>query len=120
MLKGYKLPIRKAINRPRIGIPRVKQLTELEEEENIRVLTRFAERHTKGCDEVVIKRYFLKDKLYTLNKLYQKQYRQRQGNNQEEFTKQLDRIVIPDYTILERQIGYIKGALIAISKNLED
>ena len=54
----------------KIGILRAKWLTELEEEENIRVLTRFAERYTKGCDKVVIKRYFLKDRLYTLNKLY--------------------------------------------------
>jgi len=28
-------------------------------------------------------------------------------------------MVIPDYTILERQIGYIKGVLIATSNDLE-
>ena len=53
-----------------VGTPRVKQLTKLEEEENVGVLTRFVERYTKGYNKAVIKRYFLKDRLYTLNKLY--------------------------------------------------
>ena len=53
-----------------MDILRAKQLTKPEEEENVRVLTRFAERYTKGCNEVVIKRYFLKDRLYMLNKIY--------------------------------------------------
>ena len=29
-------------------------------------------------------------------------------------------MVIPDYAILEQQMGYIKGALIATSKDLEN
>ena len=80
---------------------RVKQLNKLEEEENIGVLTRFVERYTKGYNKVVIKRYFLKDRLYTLIELYQKQYRQQRSNDQEEFYKQLDKMVILDYAILE-------------------
>ena len=54
----------------KIGILRAKWLTELEEEENIRVLTRFIKRYTKGCNKVAIKRYFLKDRLYTVSELY--------------------------------------------------
>jgi hypothetical protein len=73
-VKG-KTPIQRITNRPRAGTLRVKWLDELEEEENVGVLTRFAERYTKGCDKVVIKRYFLKDRLYILIELYRKWYR---------------------------------------------
>jgi len=38
---GKKTPIRKVINRLKAGIPRAKWLTELEEEENLGILTRF-------------------------------------------------------------------------------
>ena len=48
----------------------MKWLNKLEEEENIGVLTRFIERYTKGYNKVVIKRYFLKDRLYILIELY--------------------------------------------------
>jgi len=65
-----KTPIQKVINRLKAGIPRAKWLTELEEEENLGILTRFQERYIKGCYKVVIKRYFLTDRLYTLSKLY--------------------------------------------------
>jgi len=51
---------------------RVKWLNKLEEEENIGVLTRFIERYTKGYNKAVIKRYFLKNRLYILIELYQK------------------------------------------------
>ena len=51
-------------------MPRVKWLTKLEDKENVRVLTRFIERYTKGYNEVVIKRYFLKERLYILIELY--------------------------------------------------
>ena len=51
-------------------MPRVKWLNKLEEEENVGVLTRFVERHTKGYNKAVIKRYFLKDRLYILIELY--------------------------------------------------
>jgi hypothetical protein len=115
-----KAPTRKVTNRPRAGTPRAKWLTELEEEEDIGIPTRFAERHTKGCDEAAMKRYFLKDRSYTLNELYRKWYRQRQGDDWEEFNAWLDGMVIPDHAMSERQMGYIKGALIATSKNLED
>ena len=60
----------KVINRPKAGTPKAKWLTELKEEENLGILIRFQEQHIKGCHEVVIKRYFLIDRLYTLNKLY--------------------------------------------------
>jgi len=43
---------------------------ELEEEENLGILTRFQERYIKGCYKAVIKRYFLIDRLYILSKLY--------------------------------------------------
>jgi len=43
---------------------------ELEEEENLGILTRFQERHIKGYYKAVIKRYFLTDRLYILSKLY--------------------------------------------------
>jgi len=36
-----KTPIRKVTNRPKAGILRAKWLTELEEEENLGILTRF-------------------------------------------------------------------------------
>jgi len=48
-------------------MPRVKWLNKLEQEEDLGILTRFEERHTKGCYDVVITRYFLTDRLYTLN-----------------------------------------------------
>jgi hypothetical protein len=53
-------------------MPRAKWLNKLEEEENIGVLTRFAERYIKGYNNVVLMRYFLRDRLYILNKLYRK------------------------------------------------
>jgi len=72
---GKKTPIQKVTNRPKAGTPKAKWLTELEEEENLGILTRFQERYIKGCYEAVIKRYFLTDRLYTLSKLYQKWFR---------------------------------------------
>jgi len=72
--------IRKVTNRLKVGTPRAKWLTELEDKENLGILTRFQERHTKGCHEVVIKRYFLTDRSYTLSKLYRKWFRQRYNN----------------------------------------
>jgi len=65
-----KTPIQKVINRLKAGIPRFKWLIELEEEENLGIPTRFQEQYIKGCHEVVIKRYFLTDRLYILSKLY--------------------------------------------------
>ena len=49
---------------------RVKQLTKLEEKEDLGVLTRFKEQYTKGYYNAVIKRYFLIDRLYNLTELY--------------------------------------------------
>jgi hypothetical protein len=118
-VKG-KTPTRRITNRPRAGTPRAKWLNELEEEENVGVPTRFAERHTKGCDEAAMKRYFLKDRSYTLTELYRKWYRQRRSDDWEEFYEWLDKMVIPDHAMSERQMGYIKGALIATSKDLEN
>jgi hypothetical protein len=54
---------------------RAKWLAELEEEEDLGIPTRFEERHIKGYYNAVIIRYFLIDKLYTLNQLYRKWYR---------------------------------------------
>ena len=51
-------------------ILRAKWLIKLEEEEDLGVLSRFKERHTKDYYNVVIKRYFLIDKLYILIELY--------------------------------------------------
>jgi hypothetical protein len=51
-------------------MPRVKWLNELEDKEDLGILTRFKERHTKGCYNVVMTRYFFIDELYTLTQLY--------------------------------------------------
>jgi len=72
--------MQRVINRPSIGTPRAKWLDKLEQEENLDILTRFKERHTKGCYNIVITRYFLIDRLYTLNQLYRKWYRQQHNN----------------------------------------
>ena len=58
------------MNRLRVGTLKVKWLNELEIEEDLEVLTRFAEQYTKGCNNAAIKRYFLIDRLYTLTELY--------------------------------------------------
>jgi len=76
---GYirnRVPIQRVTNRLSIGTPRVKWLDKLEQEKNLDILTRFKERYTKGCYNIVITKYFLTDKLYTLNQLYGKWYRQ--------------------------------------------
>jgi len=73
-------PIRKVTNRPSAGIPRVKWLDKLEQEEDLDIPTRFKERHTKGYHDIVIIRYFLIDRPYTLNQLYGKWYRQRHND----------------------------------------
>ena len=78
-------------NRPKIGIPRVKQLTKLEDKENLGILTRFKERYTKGYNNAVIAMYFLKDRSYILIELYYRQYRQRHNDKQEDFYIQLDK-----------------------------
>jgi len=82
---GKKIFIRKVTNRPKAGISKAKWLTELEEEENLGILTRFQEQHTKGCYKAVIKRYFLTDRLYILSKLYRKWFRQRYNDKWEDF-----------------------------------
>jgi len=68
--------MRRVTNRPSIGTPRVKWLDKLEQEKDLDILTRFKERYTKGYYNIVITRYFLMDRLYTLNQLYGKWYRQ--------------------------------------------
>jgi len=67
---GYirnRAPMRRVINRPSTGTPRVKWLNKLEQEEDLDILIRFKKRHTKGCYNIAITRYFLTDRLYTLN-----------------------------------------------------
>ena len=49
---------------------RVKWLTKLKEDEDLEILTKFKERHTKGYYNAAIKRYFLIDRLYNLTELY--------------------------------------------------
>ena len=70
---------------------RVKWLTKLEEIEDLGILTRFKEQYTKGYYNTAIKRYFLIDRLYNLIELYQKWYRQRKNDKQEDFYIQLDK-----------------------------
>jgi len=65
-----RVPIQRITNRPKIGTLRAKWLTKLEEEEDLGILTRFKERHIKGCYNAAIKRYFLTDTPYTLKGLY--------------------------------------------------
>jgi hypothetical protein len=48
-------------------MPKAKWLTKLEQEEDLGIPTRFEERYIKGCYNVVIIRYFLIDRSYTLN-----------------------------------------------------
>ena len=113
-------PIRKVTNRPRVGMLRVKQLSNLEQEEDLGIPTRFAERHIKGYNNTAIKRYFFVDRSYILIKLYRKWYNQRGNDEQEDFCIQLDKKAILDQAMLERQLGYIKGALIIILRDLEE
>ena len=89
-----RVPIWRVTNRPKAGTPRVKWLNKLEQEENLGFLTRFEERYTKGYHNVVITRYFLIDRLYTLNQLYRKWYRQQYNNKQEDFYIWLNKKVI--------------------------
>ena len=49
---------------------RAKQLTKLEENKDLEILTRFKEQYTKGYYNIAIKRYFLIDRLYNLIELY--------------------------------------------------
>jgi len=58
--------VRRITNRLRIGILRAKWLTKLEDKEDLGILIRFKERYTKGCYNIVIRRYFLIDKPYIL------------------------------------------------------
>jgi hypothetical protein len=51
-------------------MPRAKWLNELEDKENLGILTRFKKRYIKGCYNIVITRYFLIDELYILTQLY--------------------------------------------------
>ena len=60
------------------------------------------------------------DRSYILIELYHKQYRQQKNDKQEDFYIQLDKTVILDQIMLEKQISYIKGALIIMLKNLEE
>ena len=53
-----------------MGILKAKWLKKLEEEEDLKVPTHFIERYMKGYNNVVIKRYFLIDRLYILIELY--------------------------------------------------
>jgi len=82
-MPGYirdRAPVRRVTNRPSAGTLRAKWLDELEQEEDLDILTRFKERHIKEYYNIVITRYFLIDRLYTLNQLYGKWYRQRHNN----------------------------------------
>ena len=49
---------------------RAKWLTKLEKDKDLEILTRFKERYIKDCYNIVIKKYFLIDRLYILTKLY--------------------------------------------------
>ena len=98
---------------------RVKQLIKLEKDKDLEILTRFKEQYIKGYYNVVIKRYFLINRLYNLIELYQKQYRQRKNNKWEDFYIWLDKKVVLDQPIIEKAINYIKGALIIILKDLK-
>ena len=73
---------------------RAKQLTKLEEDKDLRILTRFKEQYIKSCYNAAITRYFLTDELYILMQLYKKWYRQRKNDKQEDFYIQLDKKVV--------------------------
>ena len=56
--------------RLKIGTLRAKWLQELKQEEDMAILPRFEERHIKGCCEVALRRYYIKDKYITLTTVY--------------------------------------------------
>ena len=96
-MPGYirdRAPIQKVTNRLSTGTLRAKQLDKLEQEKDLGIPTRFKERHTKGYYNIAITRYFLIDKLYILNQLYGKWYRQRSNNKQADFYMWLDKKVV--------------------------
>jgi len=113
-------PIRRVTNRPKAGTPRAQWLNELEQEEDLGIPTRFEERHTKGCHDAAMKRYFFTDRPYTLRELYQRWYRQRHNDEWEDFYMWLDEKVVQDQPITEKAMSHIKGALIMTSKDLEE
>jgi len=113
-------PVRRVTNRPSAGTPRAKWLDELEQEEDLDIPVRFEERHTKGCHDAAMTRYFLTEKPYTLNQLYGKWYRQRHNDEWEDFYMWLDEKVVQDQPITEKRMSHIKGALIMTSRNLEE
>ena len=47
--------------RPRAGTLRAKWLEELEQEEDLKAATKFAERNIEKCHKTVVKQYFLKN-----------------------------------------------------------
>ena len=47
--------LRKLIYRPRAGTPKVKQLEEFKQEENLKVATKFVERNIRKCYKTVVK-----------------------------------------------------------------
>jgi hypothetical protein len=114
-----RIPTRRITNRPRAGTPRAKWLNELEDEEDLGIPTRFEERHTKGCHDAAMTRYFFTDEPYTLTQLYQKWYKQRGNDEWEDFYMWLDEKVVQDIPITEKRMSHIKGALIMTSKDLE-
>ena len=46
--------LRKLIYRPRVGIPRAKQLEEFKQEKNLRVVTKFTEKNIGKCHKIVV------------------------------------------------------------------
>ena len=115
----YRVPARRATNRPRYGTPRAKWLEELEREEQTTRFTRHEERHAKGCNEAAMRQYFTKERPYTLTEMYRRWYRQRKTDDWEDFDGWMDANITSEKPFAVREVSHIKGALIMTAKDLE-
>ena len=62
----YRTSPKKSMYRPKAGTLRAKQLKELKLKEELKAVTKFAERNIGKCYKIVARRYFLKDYLISI------------------------------------------------------
>ena len=111
---------KKSTHRPRAGTPRAKWLEELESEEELGAVTRFAERNIGKCYETAAGRYFLKDHPMSITQVYQKWYRTRLCDDWEDFDVWLDNNITPELPFTDSHTKHIKGALVMTTQDLEE
>ena len=51
----HQILLRKLIYRPRVSIPKIKQLKKLKQEEDFKTATRFTERNIEKCHKTVVR-----------------------------------------------------------------